>query len=51
MRMKIDDCFWETTSDEQISVVQHQGFVNGGKTEASGSESSAFLSQKCKYEM
>ena len=30
-RMKIDDCSYETTSDEQIAI-QRQGTVNGGRT-------------------
>ena len=30
--MKMDDCYWETTSDEHISVAQRQGTVDGGST-------------------
>ena len=37
-QMKMDD-----DSDEQISIFQYQRVVNGGRTEALGSESSVFL--------
>ena len=45
-RMKMDDCFRETSSDEQIFVVRYRGSVNSGRTKVFGSESSVFIFKK-----
>jgi len=47
--MKMDDCFWEISSDKQIFDILHRGSINGGKTRGIRSESSVFLFKKCKH--
>jgi len=41
--IKMDDCFREMFSNEQIFDVLNRGFVNGGRTREFGYGSSVFL--------
>ena len=43
MWIKMDDCFREMFSNEQIFDVLNRGFVNGGRTREFGYGSSVFL--------
>ena len=45
-QMKMDECFSETSFDEQIFVASASGYVNGGRTGGIRSGSAVFLFQK-----
>ena len=47
--MKMDECFRVALSDKQISVVQHWGPVNGGRTDVSGPRFVVFLFKNYKH--